>query len=310
MPQNRWTNSFSTYRLGELDFFNKYVLFLLPAPREYDALWILPSKPESPTDHDVVTSRRPPTCYNSIFTIFWKLHNQGSKGPGITHPHWCRGIPNARSPNVTQRSFAPPSGGFSADSVACFQKYLQEWHIFVLCGRDLSIGNNKCLLEPSLVNDLGNKAEKWYSKSKMESTIHLILQSSPFSSGSQVSGTRIVVPYEISHAFQNLPTPYAEWSVAPLNGEQLRPLVCFVPLCGPLSEQRCIIQCFLHWEFSWGRSCFCCQLLFWIQKTIPRVHIHIFNWAVAILMPPFLPLSPYPLLTTTLLLSGFDCFVF
>lgn len=81
----------------------------------------------------------------------------------------------------------------------------------------------------------------------------------------------------ISHAFQNLPTPYAEWSVAPLNGEQLRPLVCFVPLCGPLSEQRCIIQCFLHWEFSWGRSCFCCQLLFWIQKTIPRVHIHIFN---------------------------------
>lgn len=66
---------------------------------------------------------------------------------------------------------------------------------------------------------------------------------SSFSSGSQVSGTRIVIANEISHAFRNLQTPYAELSVAPLNGKQLRPLVCFVPLFGPLSEQGCIIQC-------------------------------------------------------------------
>lgn len=150
------------------------------------------------------------------------------------------------------------------------------------------------------------KLRKNVSASEMESTIHLIIQSASCSSGSQASGTRIVVPNEIARAFRNLHTPYAERSVAPLNGKQLCPLVCFVPLFGPLSEQRRRIQCFLHREFSWGHSCFCCQLLFWIQKTIPKLRTCIPNWTEAILTPPHLPLSSYPLHSISLPLSGFD----
>lgn len=150
------------------------------------------------------------------------------------------------------------------------------------------------------------KLRKPVSASEMEGAVHLIFQSASCSSGSQASGTRIVIPNEIACAFRNLHTPYAERSVAPLNGKQLCPLVCFVPLFGPLSEQRCWIQRFLHCESSWGHSRFRRQLLFWIQKTIPRLRIRIPNWTEAILTPPVLPLSPYPLHTICLPLSGFD----
>ena len=88
---------------------------LFPTPREHGALWLLPSKPKSSTD--LVQA---PLCCNSIFTILWRLHHWGSRGPGITDPQWYIGTPNACSPNVTQRVFA---------SVAGFQKYLQEWHL-------------------------------------------------------------------------------------------------------------------------------------------------------------------------------------
>lgn len=142
---------------------------------------------------------------------------------------------------------------------------------------------------------------------EMESTIHLIFQSASCSSGSQASGTRRVIPNEISCAFRNLHTPYAERSVAPLNGKQLYPLVCFVPLFGPLSEQRHGIRCLLHREFSGGHSCFC--WLFWIRETSP-------SWTRApprpntFLSSP-LPLSPaHPLPASLGFRSqGKDCFV-
>lgn len=95
--------------------------------------------------------------------------------------------PGAFPPSVPQKSSAPPLGGFSLVCNA-FSKSL---------GRDLNFGNNQRVLEPSLVNNLGKEAEKYCSASKMERTIPLIFQAGLCSSGSQVSGTRRVIPNEI-----------------------------------------------------------------------------------------------------------------
>lgn len=102
-----------------------------------------------------------------------------------------------------------------------------------------------------------------------------------------------------SRAFRNLHTPYAERSVAPLNGKQLRPLVCFVPLFGPLSEQRRGIRCLLHREFSGAIhvSVDCSEF----GRLAPVEPEHL-----PVLTPPRLPLSPYPLLTLSLPLFGLD----
>lgn len=240
-----------------------------------------------------------PTCQNPIFPIPWTLQGQSNESTRHHTSHWYMGTPHLFS--MLLKGVFYLLWGNSLQSVACFQTIFSNGISWSFVGEIWVFGNNKCLLEPSLVNILGNEAEKYCSVSKMENTIHLMFLSGPFSSGPQVSGTRIVTPNEVSHTFWNLHTPYAETSVAPLNGKQLCPLVCFVPLFGPSSEQRCIIQCFLHREFSWGRSCFSGQLLFGIQKTIPKLHIHIFNWAETIL-----PLSPYSLHTIALPLSGFD----
>ena len=58
-----------------LDFFNEYIRSLLPAPREYGALWIPASKLQSPTDCDVITSHRSPraTAQSSPFSESTKI---------------------------------------------------------------------------------------------------------------------------------------------------------------------------------------------------------------------------------------------
>lgn len=244
-----------------------------------------------------------------------------SHGPHMPQPNLPHPL---KAPHTGQQKHQVSSAPLAHGGSASFPVLLQTstpsfwwirsslWHTFkvflvmaCLCplwGR-FRFGNNKCLLEPSLENDLGGDAEKYCSIVEMENTIHLIFPSGPFSSGPQVSGTRIVTPNKISHVYQNLHTPYTEQSVAPLNGEQLHPLIWFVPLFGPSSEQRFIMQSFLHCEFSRGHSCFCCQLLFGIQKTIPNC-----TSASLIEPKPFwgLPFFPSALHRITLPLSGFD----
>lgn len=198
--------------------------------------------------------------------------NRPAKAQGITHPPLVRKESMLSFPVLLQR-FQHLLFGDSLLSIVYFQNTFSN-------GKSWSFVGESWVLETINVYCSQVWGITWVMKlrntvlhQKMERIIHLIFQSDPFSSGSQVSGTKIVVPNEISRAFQNLHTPYAEQSVSVLNGKQLCPLVCFVPLFCPLSEERCIIQCFSLCEFSWGHSCFCCQLLFWIQTTILKLHI-------------------------------------
>lgn len=138
---------------------------------------------------------------------------------------------------------------------------------FCLCGRELGVGNNKRLLEPSLVNNSGDEAAKYCPASKMQSTIHLVILI-------WLPGLR----HENSHCKWDLPCIPESPNT-----------ICWAE-CGSLEWQTITSTCLfcsiiwpLVWTrmhnpvFSWGHSCFCCQQLFRIQKTTPKLHIHIFT---------------------------------
>lgn len=107
-------------------------------------------------------------------------------------------------------------------------------------------------------------------------------------------------PAAICRAFRGSP----EW--------QTSLLVWFSDSPLPSSEQTCGIQSFLLSELSWDHSPLSSQLLFCRRNAIPGLHIHVFNWAEAILKPPFLPCSPIPCTGSQplwLWSQGRDCFV-